>query len=141
MNTSDEEAYNELSLYTLAHGHPSFIHQHVVDAYAAQHADENSKPIKTAFALIGLYLMIEKGYTGKQVQNAHMQLAKHQKDWPRFSAPHEVTEVTVHDVLKVPAGKERDKMIGEWCAAVWKMWQAQHAEVAHLVRAELFREG
>jgi hypothetical protein len=28
--TSDEEAYNELFCYTLAHGDPSFIHQHVV---------------------------------------------------------------------------------------------------------------
>ena len=33
-------AYHELCCYTLSHGHPSFIHQHVVDAFAAQDAPE-----------------------------------------------------------------------------------------------------
>lgn len=64
---SDQEAFNELSYYTLSHGDPAFIHQYIVDAYAAQHADEKSKPITVAFALIGLYLHIEKHYSGKQV--------------------------------------------------------------------------
>jgi hypothetical protein len=39
-----------------------------VDAYAAQHATPASKPITTAFALIGLFLFAERGFTGKQVQ-------------------------------------------------------------------------
>lgn len=40
---SDQEVNNELSYYTLSHGDPSFIHQYIVDAFAAQHADENPK--------------------------------------------------------------------------------------------------
>ena len=43
---TDQAAYEELCYYTLAHGDPAFIHQHVVDAFAAQTADENIKPIK-----------------------------------------------------------------------------------------------
>ena len=70
-----DDLYNQLALYTLAHPDPRFIHQLVVDAYTAQNADDNTKPIALVFALIGLYLHIEKGYTGKQVQRAHMQLA------------------------------------------------------------------
>jgi hypothetical protein len=58
--TSDEEAYHGLCCYTLAHGDPSFIHQHVVDAFAAQTADDRTKPIKLALALIGLYLHVER---------------------------------------------------------------------------------
>jgi len=48
-----KDAYNELAYYTLSHADPSFIHQHIVDAFAAQNADEHSKPISVAFALLG----------------------------------------------------------------------------------------
>ena len=58
MNVEDQrrELYHELSAYTLSHPDPSFIHQYVVDAFAAQTADENTKPIALTFALVGLYL-------------------------------------------------------------------------------------
>jgi hypothetical protein len=61
MINDDLEQYNELSYYTL--GHPDkkyFIHQHLVDAYTAQKADENTKPIAITFDLVGLYLYVEK---------------------------------------------------------------------------------
>ena len=75
-NSTCQDLYDKLSFYTLNHPDPNFfIHQLVVDAYAAQHTKEGQKPIKTAFALIGLYLFCERGYTGKEVQNAHMWLA------------------------------------------------------------------
>ena len=37
--TDPKEQFHELSFYTLAHRDPTFIHQHIVDAYTAQHAD------------------------------------------------------------------------------------------------------
>ena len=52
--TADEVVYHELSADTLTRGDAAFIRQHVVDAYAAQLADESTNPITTAFALIGL---------------------------------------------------------------------------------------
>lgn len=72
---AEQDKFYDLSYYTLAHRDPSFIHQHIVDAYGAQHADATTKPIALAFALIGLCLYIEEGYSGKQVQRAHMRLA------------------------------------------------------------------
>ena len=51
---SERHAYDELQCYTLARGDLAFIHQHVVDAWAAQHADERTKPIGLTFALVGL---------------------------------------------------------------------------------------
>ena len=48
----DRQAYDELQCYTLAHGDPAFIHQHVVDAWIVQSADDRTKPIGLAFALI-----------------------------------------------------------------------------------------
>lgn len=73
---SEQHAYHELQCYTLAHGDVEFIHQHVVDVWAAQHADETTKPIGLAFALVGLYLHVERGVSGRQVQRVHMALAR-----------------------------------------------------------------
>jgi hypothetical protein len=47
----------------------------------------NTKPITIIFALIGLYLHLEKNFTGKEVQFAHMKLVKHRKNWPNFKLP------------------------------------------------------
>jgi hypothetical protein len=37
---NEQEQYNELAFYTLAHSDPGFIHQNAVDAFAAQTATE-----------------------------------------------------------------------------------------------------
>jgi hypothetical protein len=87
MNTtqSKSELFDELSYYTLAHHDPSYVHQHTVDAFIAQTADKNTKPIGLVFSLVGLYLYLEKGFTGKQVQQAHMQLARKKKQRPSLN--------------------------------------------------------
>jgi len=138
---SEQEAFNELSYYTLTHGDLSFIHQYIVDAYAAQHADEKSKPIKVAFALIGLYLHIEKHYSGKQVQKAHMRLAKKKKEWPLFDLPAHRGNIGVFDVLGAWPGTERDRAIEEWSASVWDAWSDSHEKVADLAQLMWLRKG
>ena len=129
-----EDACNELCCYTLTHSDPSFIHQHVVDAFAAQHADEHTKPIKLTFALAGLYLHIEKQFTGRQVQRAHMKLAQHKRLWPSFACQTDRGSITVADVLAVPAGAERDQAIHAWCASVWEAYRNCRESVAELLR-------
>lgn len=79
---SDQDLYNQLALYTLQLPDPEFIHQHIVDAFAVQHAGPASKPIAIVFALIGLYLYLEKGFNGRQVQQAHMRLARQKNTGP-----------------------------------------------------------
>src|SRR5215469_7797986 len=90
-----QEQYNELACYTLLHADPAFLHQHIVDAFGAQLADEHDKPIRPAFALLGLYLYIEKGFTGKQVQRAHTLLAQRRKRWPTLDLPVRRGDVTI----------------------------------------------
>ncbi len=136
-NKTDKKNYDELSYYTLAHPDPKFIHQHIVDAYAAQHADENTKPITLAFALVGLYLYLEKNYTGKETQKAHMLLARKRKDWPRFKRPQGRGTFTVADVLKFPPGPARDEAIRNWCASVWGAYEKVHEEVKESMQTEL----
>jgi uncharacterized protein DUF5946 len=139
MNACEVEVqqYHELCAYSLGHGDPAFIHQHVVDAFAAQRANDGTKPITVIFALVGLYLHLEKGQTGKQVQRVHTLLARRRRDWPRIDLPPARGEVTVADVLRVPAGPARDAMIDTWCAAVWAAYSANHALIADLLQTEL----
>jgi hypothetical protein len=127
-------AFEELSFYTIQHGAPSFIHQHIVDAFAAQTADEHTKQIKLTFALVGLYLHVEKRFTGRQVQLAHMKLACEKEPWPALALPEERGAITAADVLAAPAGAERDKMIHQWCASVWEAYSGNRPIIADLLR-------
>jgi len=134
--TSDQELYDELSVYTLTHPAPEFLHQHVVDAYTAQHPGNLTKPIGLVFALIGLYLFIEKGFTGRQVQKMHMRLANRRKQWPVIDPPQTKSKITVADVLAAAPGEQRDNAIRVWCAAVWETWSLQRSMVVKLAQEE-----
>jgi len=133
----NDDLYNQLAFYTLAHPDPSFIHQHAVDAYTAQNADNTTKPIALVFALIGLYLHVEKGYTGKQVQRAHMQLANRSNTWPKLPLPAEHGNIRIEHVLAADPGPARDAMIERWCAAVWNASLASHSATAAIAREHL----
>lgn len=134
----EQEMFYKLSCYTQTHPDPSFIHQYAVDAFAAQHANGNTKPITISFALIGLYLYIEKGFTGREVQIAHVKLAKHRKEWPKFKLPAFKGHITVYNALDAPRGPERDEMIQKWCISVWNAYSDSHKKVADLVQTELY---
>jgi hypothetical protein len=124
---------NELTYYTLAHGDPRFIHQHLVDAYGAQHVRPSKSTIGAAFALAGLYLAVERGFTGRQVQKMHMLMANRSKEWPRFTPPPDVGPTTVADVLAVEAGPARDQELMSWCRSVWKAWAVNQQRVRAMV--------
>jgi hypothetical protein len=131
------ELFDELSFYTLAHSDPAFVHQNAVDAFAAQVADENTKPIALVFGLVGLYLHVEKNFTGRQVQIAHMQLARRRKKWSTLPLPDRRGSVRVGDVLAESPGPDRDAMIHCWCISVWEAFEASREEIARLLAAEL----
>lgn len=128
--------YGELTAYTVARGDwdgaGEFIHQLAVDAYGAQHVRENARPIGPAFALIGLYLTCERGYTGRQVQHMHTLLANRSKTWPRFvPLPHAGT-LTVAEVVRAPEGEARDAVLRAWGCSVWEAWAPEHERVRAL---------
>ena len=123
------QAYSDLQCYTVARQDPGFIHQHVVDTYAAQHGGGSTRAITVAFGLIGLYLALEKGYMGKQVQLAHMRIARTGKVWPYLDPPGQPAVLTVMDVLQAGTDEEKDAMIRKWMAAVWESWADRHSWV------------
>jgi hypothetical protein len=124
---------NQLTYYTLAQGDPRFIHQHVVDAYGAQHVRPSASTIGAAFTLAGLYLAVERRFTGRQVQKMHMLMASRSKQWPRFEPPADLGLLTVGDVLPAEPGPPRDEAIMRWCASVWTAWSADHDRVRAMV--------
>lgn len=129
----ERAAYDELWAYTLTHGDPAFIHQHVVDAFAAQTATPASKPIGVTFALVGLYLHVERRFTGRAVQRAHMQMARRKRDWPAFVLPVARGDITAETVIAVPAGPARDAAIERWCESVWSAFAANRSVVIALL--------
>lgn len=131
---SDRKQFDELCFYTLGHKSPAFIHQNAADAFTAQHAEEGTKPIAVVFALLGLYLHLEKGFTGRQVQLAHMELGRRRREWPRLPLPATTGRMGVGDVLAGEPGPERDARIGRWCASVWAAWGEVHPAIAELAR-------
>jgi Family of unknown function (DUF5946) len=130
---SEQDAYDELRCYTLTRGDPAFIHQHVVDAFTAQHADERTKPIALTFALVGLYLHVEKGISGRQVQLAHMVLARRKRLWPTFPLPLARGSMSAAAVMCAPEGEERDQAVHAWCVSVWQAFHECHRTVADLL--------
>ncbi len=129
----EEVAYHEISAYTLTHGDPAFIHQHVVDAWAAQRANPQSKPIGVFFALVGLYLHVEHGFTGREVQRAHMKLGRHREPWHVQPLPAARGTITARDVIAAPEGPARDAMIHAWAADVWKTYAECREPVIELL--------
>jgi hypothetical protein len=131
---TEAEAHAELSAYTLGHGSRAFIHQHVVDAWGAQHAAPDGKPIRLAFSLVGLYLKIEKGFSGRQVQDVHRRLADRKQPWPAFAIPSQPGSMTTVDVMKAAEGPDRDAAIDAWCDSVWKAFSSNRDLVVDLLR-------
>ena len=91
--------YDELCAYTLSLRDAEFLHQLVVDAHTAQTATEASKPIALVFALLGLYLSVEKSISGRQIQRFHMQLANLGVRWTLPELPGDRGNLTAADVL------------------------------------------
>jgi hypothetical protein len=133
------EQYHELCFYTLGLGDGEFIHQNVVDAYTAQTADAATKAISLVFALAGLYLAVEKGYTGKEVQLAHLRMAANKRPWPVIPLPEKRGIIRVADVLACAPGQERDNMIRKWCVAVWEAYEGCRDVVVDCVEGKKVR--
>ncbi|MTK13864.1 MAG: hypothetical protein F8N39_17915 [Clostridiaceae bacterium] len=137
--SSKLEMFHELSCYSSSHSDPKFIHQHVVDAFALETADEETKNIKVVFALIGLFLHVEKNFTGKEVQNAHIQLGKRNKNWPKLVLPINRGDISIKNVMECPEGLKRDMAIEKLCISIWDSYSHCHEYVEKLVQENLWR--
>jgi hypothetical protein len=128
----DRAAYDELYAYTM--NREGFILQYVVDAYIAQTASRSTKPIGLFFAVVGLYLHVERQFSGVDVQQVHRRLAREKRQWPSVDLPCDRGRLTAADVLAAPPGPARDAAIDEWCRSVWAVYGHTRQTIVKLLR-------
>jgi len=129
------DAYDELYAYTM--GRTGFILQHVVDAHKAQTATPATPAIGVVFSLVGLYLHVEHGFSGTQVQQAHMRMGAKKRTWPIIELPLDRGALAAAEVLVVPAGPARDAAIDEWCRVVWRAFCDSREIIVALTREHI----
>lgn len=127
----EQAAYDEVYVYTM--GRAGFILQHVVDAYAAQTATSADKPIRVVFALVGLYLHLEKQFDGTAVQRTHVTMGQQKRAWPAIALPADRGQMTVADVHAAAPGIERDRAIDAWCQSVWFAFRENRQTIVDLL--------
>ncbi len=132
MDSIVNKKYHELAYYTLSLQDDYFIHQHAVDAYTSQTANSDTKAISLTFALVGLYLYIEKNFSGKAVQQFHTLMSNNKTDWPNFIRPQHRGEISIDMVLDENTIEGRNKMIEIWCHSVWTAYSESHSKVKEL---------
>lgn len=84
------------------------------------------RPITAVFALIGLYLAVERGYTGREVQLAHMKIARRRRDWPRLEPPEGRGDLTVMDILLAATDAEKEEALMRPTASVRQTREDRH---------------
>src|SRR3954466_5026740 len=97
-------------------------------------ASAYTKPIGVVFGLVGLYLHVEKQFSGGQVQKVHLALGRRKREWPRVNLPENRGSMTVADVLAATAGPERDRAIEDWCQSVWTACSANRGMLIELLK-------
>ena len=102
---------------------------------------EEHARLRLYLVFIGLYLAQEKGYTGLQVQRAHVKIGRTRRDWPRLEPPEHPAELTVMDVLQVGTDAEKEEMLLRWAASVWQSWEHRHQWVREMTERVLYGEG
>ena len=134
MDNLINEKYSELAYYTLGLQDECFIHQYIVDAYTSQTANNSTKAISLTFSLVGLYLFIEKDFTGKEIQEFHTLMSNTKIKQPNFELPKNRGEVNIDMVLKAEIGEVRKRMIKIWCCSIWKAFNNSHSEVKEITQ-------
>lgn len=127
--------YGELTAYNIERSNSTFLAQLAIDAYGAQHSSANTKPISTAFSLIGMYLVHEHGF--RQVQLAHIQLGRTKFQWPNFDLPNQSGALTVLEVMNVVPGVRWDQLTREWSMSVWHTWYATRVRTSKFCEQHL----
>lgn len=132
----ESTVYDELLFYTLAHPDQAFfIHQYAVDAFTLQTANEHTKDIALVYALIGVFLAVEKGVSGREVQLEHMRLSRNKTTFPKIILPDQKGDISIHDVLNAPPGEKRDAMIKSWCKSIWNAYASNRDNIIHYYEA------
>lgn len=121
------------------------LHQLTVDTYAAQHPGPSVPPIAIPFALIGLHLALDEGWSGAAVRAAHGWLAQRADAWPAFTPPSSFGPLTADRIAQATRPEIHARLVEAWANGTWAAWRPAHERVRdwadgalpHAVRARL----
>ena len=71
------------------------------------------------------------------IETLNIDLKKANENWPRFDLPKSRGNITVSDVVDVPAEGARDEMIKKWCISVWGAYKETQEKVRINTDADL----
>jgi hypothetical protein len=119
-------------------------HQLTVDAYGAQHAGPpGGRRSYVAYSLAGLYLALERGWTGIQVRSFHAKMGRPDTTWPELRRPLSTGVLTVADVVaagaRLASADGHAETVERWARSVWDAWADQHEAVRALTHRLLER--
>lgn len=83
---------------------------------------------------MGLYLHVERRFTGREVQLVHMKLARRPEAWPVGALPTARGAITAFEVAAALDGADRDAMISAWAKSVWEAYTPSRPAVEELLR-------
>lgn len=122
---------------TLVHGellgfqvqHPVMLryHQLTADTYTAQHAGGPTPLLRVGYALTGLWLSIEHGFSGEDVRSIHRRMGRPTAAWPIFDPPRPpqrwLTGIDVADAgVRQRSERGHAKAVAAWAESVWETW-------------------
>jgi hypothetical protein len=119
--------------------HPTLAgrcHQLTVDAYGAQHAGPPTGYVYVSYSLVGLYLALERGWSGTDIRALHQRMGHPDPSWPLFQRPLLTAGVTIADVAeagaRVGSVEGHAASVERWAKSVWSSWADQRAVVIGL---------
>jgi hypothetical protein len=119
--------------------HPTLAgrcHQLTVDAYGAQHSGPPTSRIYVVYSLVGLYLALERGWSGADVRALHQRMGHPDASWPPFRRPLVTAVLTIADVAvagaRLGSVEGHAALVERWARSVWSSWADQHAVVIGL---------
>ena len=86
---------------------------------------------------MGLCLTFERGYSGREVQLAHMEMGKSRTAWPVFHPPPIKNMLNVRDALRDNLALDYRELLRNWGSSVWYYWKPEHERVRRLLELYL----
>lgn len=107
-------------------------HRFTVDAYAVQHPGDNSRrAVQSVYVhLARLYLQLERGINGKQVNYFMKKMINYKTEYKWLSPPDFSGTLNINDVAKAKNLEEHKTLVYKWAESVWSAWEPHHIDIA-----------
>lgn len=104
------------------------VHQLTVDAYAAQHPE--NQPAKSLVShLVSLYSILERGGAGPAAIKAFVE---GRREFPTLVTPTDLGPLTIADVAAAEEPDTHRDTVRHWARQVWGAWSGEHSRIAAL---------